>query len=447
MANIHFYIHTKGSVKQPQEGVKPKNYKKTPQPIYLTYRFGRNGRFLYPTGFKIEPEYWNEKEYRVRNITDILDKDKINNFLNELQTVTESFITDLKISKKEITKNELKNFLNNYIHPSPINEKTFIGHCQKFINDINSRVNSKTGQLISYKTKRDYCRTFEFIKEYQRVKGKDIDFQNIDLDFYQDFTEFLQNGASKNKKGEIIKLSTNTISHKIQSLKAMLNDATDKGLNKNMSFKSPKFKAVKEESESVYLNDKELSIIENHDFSDNDRLDKVRDLFLFGAWTGLRFSDFTRITNDSIDKNGRISIKQQKTGKPVIIPLHPTVKRIWNKYNGKLPRNISNQKFNDYIKEVCEICKINDTFHKGITKGGTHTSTRFEKYQLVSSHTARRSFATNMYNSGFPSISIMNITGHKTEQAFLKYIKVTPEDHAKLLEMHWNKTISILKIS
>ena len=439
MANIHFILHSK-------EKRTEDTYEKNPQPIYLCYRIGKNDKFIFPVGFKTIPKHWNPKAYRLRNVTDNTDKDKINNFLNELETVTESFLTDLVINKKEITKNELKKFLQNYLHPSPINEKTFIGHCQKFINEIDSRTNSKTGQLIGYKTKRDYKRTFEFIKEYQKVKGKDIDFQDIDLDFYQDFTEFLQNGASKNKKGEIVKLSTNTISHKIQSLKAMLNDATDKGLNKNMFYKSPKFKAVKEESESIYLTVKELETLEKHDFSKNERLDKVRDLFLFGAWTGLRFSDFTRITNDSIDKNGRISIKQQKTGKPVIIPLHPTVKKIWSKYNGILPQTISNQKFNDYIKEVCELCKIKDAFHKGITKGGTHTSTKFEKYQLVSSHTARRSFATNMYNSGFPSISIMNITGHKTEQAFLKYIKVTPEDHAKLLEMHWEKQNRILKV-
>ncbi len=74
-----------------------------------------------------------------------------------------------------------------------------------------------------------------------------------------------------------------------------------------------------------------------------------------------------------------------------------------------------------------------------MTRGGKRVVITVEKWKLVSSHTARRSFATNLYKSNFPAISIMKITGHKTEKAFLKYIKVTPEEHAKLLAEHWNK--------
>jgi len=76
---------------------------------------------------------------------------------------------------------------------------------------------------------------------------------------------------------------------------------------------------------------------------------------------------------------------------------------------------------------------------KSITKGGKRITEAHPKWELVTSHTARRSFATNLYKSGFPSISIMGITGHRTEKAFLKYIKVTPEEHAMLLQKHWSK--------
>ncbi len=438
MANIHFIIKCPGTVKE-----KLNNSKEFT--IFLAYRFGRNTSFQYKTGHKVPAKFWNFEKFRVRNVTEFLDKDKINNHLNELQTVTESFITDLKISNKEVTPAELKNFLNNHLHPRPTNENTFFGHCQKFVDNIDSRINEKTGQLISYKTKRDYIRTVQLLKEYQKAKRKQIDFKDIDLDFYQDFTEFLQNGA-KTKKDEVIKMSTNTISHKIQSLKAILNDATDKGINTNLFFKNPKFKTIKEESENIYLTEKELNILEKHDFSDNDRLDKVRDLFLFGAWTGLRFSDFTRVTPDNINSDGYITIRQQKTGNVVSIPLHPTVKKLWIKYSGKLPRTISNQKFNDYIKEVCEDCEINEPCHKGMTKGGQYISTKFEKWQLVSSHTARRSFATNLLKSGYSALGVMKITGHKTEQAFMKYIKLESEDYAKMLDMHWKQNTNVLKV-
>ena len=141
-----------------------------------------------------------------------------------------------------------------------------------------------------------------------------------------------------------------------------------------------------------------------------------------------------------------IHLEQSKTGSRVIIPLHPVVNNILEKYNNELPRVITNQKFNKYLKEVTKEAKLEDLVHKAITKGGVRKSTRHKKRELVTTHTARRSFATNLYKSGFPSRSIMQITGHKTEAAFLKYIKVTPEEHAKMLELHWKQQGSKLRV-
>lgn len=138
-----------------------------------------------------------------------------------------------------------------------------------------------------------------------------------------------------------------------------------------------------------------------------------------------------------------IEIKQYKTKDKVVIPLHPMVGTILNKYHGNLPNNISNQKFNDYIKEACKIAGINESVSKSITKGGINRSKNYKKWELVSSHTARRSFATNLYKSGFPTISIMAITGHKTEKAFLTYIRVTPEEHARKLKEHWQQNTKL----
>ena len=135
-----------------------------------------------------------------------------------------------------------------------------------------------------------------------------------------------------------------------------------------------------------------------------------------------------------------ITIRQQKTDNPVKIPIHPVFRRIWDSYGGQLPLVISNQKFNDHIKTVCQRAGITETVLKSITRGGKRQTTAYEKWQLVSSHTARRSFATNLYRQGFPSIGIMSITGHKTETAFLKYIKVGKEEHAEMLLRHWQKS-------
>lgn len=407
-----------------------------PQIIYIVFRFGRNEKLMFSTGLKIEPKYWNAKKMRVRDMLEALEKDTINNRLNELQTLTEAFITKETAQAREVTKDTLRMFLDNTINPPKNNTDTLHGFINDFIERANKRVWGRTGKIVGQKTQLGYKRTLKYLELYEQQTKQVFDFKDLGLDFYNKYTVFLQSFG----------LSVNTIGREIKTLKIILNEAKAKGKELNKEFVNGCFIVTKEESESIYLNEKELDLLYKYDFSNNTKLDKVRDLFLVGAWTGLRFSDFTRITNDNIS-NGFIHIEQQKTGKSVSIPLHPIVLEIWNKYNQSMPRTISNQKFNDYIKEVCQLAGIEDYEHKAITKGGVRQSQRFKKWELVSSHTARRSFATNLFLSGFPALSIMQITGHKTEAAFMKYIKVTPEQHAKLLQAHWANNGQYLKIA
>jgi integrase len=398
----------------------------TSQVIYLVYRFGRNDKLVYSTNLKINPQYWNSKKYRVRDITECTTKDIINNRLNELETVTEKYITTLKAKGEVITKEIIQAFLDNYLNPPKNDINTLKGFLKEFINNAPYRINKQTGAIISHKTQLGYKRTLKYLEDFEKQSKQAYDFKDLGLDFYNKYTAFLQNN----------KLSTNSIGREIKTLKIILNEAKAKGKELNREFLNGCFTVTTEESENIYLNESELEKLYKHDFSNNSRLDRVRDLFLVGAWTGLRFSDFTRIKKENI-KNESIEIEQQKTNKRVIIPLHPVVLEIWRKYGEMLPPVISNQKFNDYIKDICKLAEINTPEHKGITRGGLRISQKFDKWELVSSHTARRSFATNLYLSGFPTLSIMQITGHKTEKAFMKYIKVTPEQHANLLRLHW----------
>jgi integrase len=399
-----------------------------PQLIYLVYRFGRNEKLVYPTTLKVLPIHWNDEKMRVRNVLEALGKDNINNYLNELQAVTEAHIVELKTKGKQVTKSALKRFLDDYTNKRQENdENTLHGFIEAYLKRNLTRVNPVTGKIISYKVQREHERTYQLLKEFEDKyqKGIKLDFEDITLDFYADFTTYLQG----------LKLSVNTIGHKIQTLKAWLNEATERGINKSQQYKSHRFKAVTEETENIYLTTQELEQLYRNELP-LDSLVRVRDLFLIGAFTGLRFSDFTSIKAANI-KNDTLYIEQQKTGGRVEIPMHPIVLDIWHKYGQQLPPNISNQKFNEYIKEVCRLSGIDSMEQKNVTKGGMRVKQTLKKYDLVSSHTARRSFATNLYLSGFPALSIMQITGHKTERAFMKYIKVKPEQHAKLLRMHW----------
>lgn len=353
---------------------------KTPQIIYLVCRFGQNEKLAYSTGLKILPTYWNKEKMRVRNLVEALGKDLINNYLNELYTASDLHITELKTKGKAVTKDALYKFLQNYTNKTQDSEEnTLHGFIKAFLKRNKTRINPNTGKIISYKVQREHERTYELLQNFEKAKNKSIhfDFEDINLDFYTDFTAYLQS----------LKLSVNTIGHKIQTLKTWLNEASERGVNKSQQYKSHRFKAVIEETENIYLSSSELEKIYTHKFT-SEKLIRVRDLFLIGAFTGLRFSDFTNITADNI-KEGNLHIEQQKTGKTVSIPLHPIVLEIWTKYGGELPKVISNQKFNEYLKDVCKEAEINSIEQKGITKGGIRIKQNYEKWQLVSSHCRR----------------------------------------------------------
>ena len=115
------------------------------------------------------------------------------------------------------------------------------------------------------------------------------------------------------------------------------------------------------------------------------------------------------------------------------------VREILNKYQGSAPRLLSNQRFNEYIKEVARIAGIDQIEAKRETIGGKEIATKRPKYELITSHAGRRSFATNMYLAGLPSITIMAITGHKTEKSFMKYLKITQAQHAELVGRFFEK--------
>lgn len=404
------------------------------QTIYVSSRFGRNDKLMYATTLKVEPLFWDEKKQRVKNSKYCLNKDDINAALTNIESKINLFITDSASKGNPVTKSDLKNLLDIHFGKKIAAAHDFHSFFEEFIRLCDTRISPhRGGQTIDYKTKREYARTYYYIQEYEKKRKLRLDFRNINQSFFNDFVVFLQE----------LELSTNTIWHKTVSLKAVMKAANEQELTDNTKYKL--FKNVSEESQAIALSEKELDLLAHFDFSHSFRLERTRDLFLIGCWTGLRFSDFTRIREENI-KNGMLTIQQQKTNEFVTIPLHPVFLRIWEKYNGILPSNISNQKFNDNLKDVCREAGLNEHVLKSITKGGKKQTTIYEKWQLVSSHTARRSFATNLYKSGFPSISIMQITGHKTESSFLKYIKVTREEHARMLMMHWQKNGNLLKV-
>lgn len=443
-AKVKFFIFERKKKSISEDLPKRKLKKKEEVNILVRFSNGRQFDIISKSQKQINPKFWNNKAGMVRDVSEFKDKDELQAKLN----VTKGHIIkayDNLLDKSVVN----KDWLNITVDESFSSEKTdlkgntLFAYIQNFNNNSATRINPSSGNPVSYKMRREYEVTFEYLRKYAKEFGEP-DFSDIDLEFYQKFVDFLrrQKIVIKDKEGNIIKekyLSLNTIGKKIQTLKIFLNAATEEGINKHQKYKSRKFKSLSEEADNIYLTKEELIKFYNKDFSKNPHLERVRDFFIVGSWTGLRYSDLQQVTTDKI-KGNFIELRQKKTGQKVIIPVHQTVREILNKYNGKLPKPISNQKFNDYLKDAAKLAGLDEVFVKTVSYQGKRTEESFKKHEVITSHTARRSFCTNAYKDDIPTLAIMAISGHRTENAFLKYIKADGEEHAqKILEM-WQKT-------
>jgi integrase len=275
------------------------------------------------------------------------------------------------------------------------------------------------GTILAYK------RAKAHLENYCKEEKRKIDFTDIDLEFYNSFIGYLTK----------LDYSQNTIGKQIKVLKTFLNEATERGLNTTVEFKKRRFKRPTEDTDKIYLSLDELNRLYKLDLSKDEQLDEVRDLFIIGCFTGLRFSDFSQLKPENVLEGNKIRIRTSKTNEVVIIPLHKYVREILVKHHNRLPQALSNPKMNLNLKHLGSLAKINELTETSITKGGKLVKDTKEKYKLIGTHTARRSFATNLYLQGIPAITIMKITGHRTEKSFMRYIRISQEENAnKLLE-------------
>ncbi len=403
----------------------------TPLNIIIRYR---NNKIVYSSGLKVKPTYWNFVEQLAKQTSKFPEYPEFNTLIKNLvSTINQVFMNYLNEHNNEIpTIETFKHLLDVKLERVEIKKHTFLGYFQKYIANLKNKTNANTGRVISLKTASGYQNTLNILNEFRKETNHKVTFETIDIDFYYDFIEYL----SKERKH-----STNTIGKIIKNIKVVLNDATENGHNKNLAFKSKRFIPISEKSFSIYLNEAELTELYNLDLTTNKKLDVVRDLFLIGCYTGLRQSDWSKVIQENIDiSKNLLHVQTQKTDESVVIPLHPIVNNILKKYNYVLPKNMSNQKINEYLKELGKKSKLlNVIVTKKITKAGKIEEKQIYKHNILSSHCARRSFSSNLYLAGFPVLSIRKITGHKSEQSFLKYVKITPQENANLLQLHWNK--------
>lgn len=393
--------------------------------VYLFYNYS-NQRLKYSTGEKINPKFWNATKQKAKETSQFPEFPEFNQRLKNIEAAVNTCYRRLLNDSRQITPDLLKEELKKELSHDKLTTKRLdlIEWMQEEIEIL--KLDKKATSIQVYRTLRKHLNEFSKSRKYK------LTFENITLEFYEQFKDYILNEK---------KLLNNTFGKQIKTLKTFLNIAHEKGVNTNLAYKSRFFKVTQESIDHIYLTSDELDKIYNTDFLEKKYLDRVRDLFLIGCHTGLRFSDFTQLKKENLKLNRTgngyvFDVITNKTGEKVIIPVKPVVKLIWDKYQGQLPRAISNQKMNEYLKELGEIAGITDMVIIKKTSGLDVRETKCPKYQLISTHTARRSFATNAFLSGIPAISIMKFTGHRTESSFLKYIKVSQEINADLLSNH-----------
>jgi integrase len=384
--------------------------------VYLLYRFN-GAKLKYSTGQKINPKFWNPESQRAREVR-AFKYAEFNSLLNNLEAEVNdayrSLINDHKMPTPDLLGVPLNILLNKHTTSS---SKDLISFAEYIIESTDR----------SKGTKKQLGQALRNLREFKQATKRSMHFDSIDIEFYDEFVDFL----TKKNYGK------NTIGTLIKNLKVFMNEAVDRNLTTNLQFKNKRFRTVEEPSETIYLTEKEIKRIHDLDLSDNVRLEKVRDLFIIACYTGLRFSDLVELRNENIINKGTVvRITTVKTGEVVIIPLKGFVKEILKKYKGIPPQAISNQKMNEYLKELGEKAELSDDVIISCTRGGKRHRETFKKHELITTHTARRSFATNAYLQNVPTISIMKITGHRTEKSFLKYIKISQEDNANKLISH-----------
>ncbi len=272
--------------------------------------------------------------------------------------------------------------------------------------------------------KRAYLNICNRLEVFDEKLGKRLFTGDIDSRMMEEFVYHLR----CDKKN----LKINTVKTLIGKLAGMLGKAEKAGHQVNATYREVVLKD--EDTCTVYLTPGEIETIFSLKKISREQ-HAARERFIIACCTGLRYSDVSRLTADNLH-GGVLHIKTIKTGAMVDIPLHWMVEEILHRNGQTLPSLKSQQAFNKIIKRICRRAGIRDKILYEQTEGLKVVRKNVEKWTLVTSHTARRSLATNMYLAGILPARIMLITGHKTEQAFFAYIRINRAENARTLSGH-----------
>lgn len=391
--------------------------------ISAVFRYD-NQRLVYSTQHKIKPNQWNELKQRPK-----ANYNLYHDLKDDLDKIEKSIIKIYSDNKDKILSiDEFKKILNIVLGRVKIEDETktidFVDYLQSHIESLNSGNDNK------YRTSQKY-RTL--LLNLKRFRAGLIPFESVDMKFKNDFIKW--------RYAETKASSQNTINKDIECIKSILKQSYKDKLHTNDIFKDDDFSERRVKTSIFALNEGEVSRLSDYDFSDNQRLERVRDWFLISCWSALRWSDFSILRPEHIIEDGEdfyLNKFNEKTNKEVFVPIDKRLYQMLEKYNFK-SIDISNQKFNAYIKEVFEIVGITDFINLRESIKGILKDTPYPKCDIVSAHDGRRTWASINYLKGYPIGLLMQVTGHEKEETFLSYVGVSALAKARRLNAEMKK--------
>lgn len=392
----------------------------------LRYRikWGKN-IVAFGLGYRIDIDKWSLESQRCKNNTTHGKNKTPASVINRtIQKYEDAFLKIKNRSESEeidLAPEEFRNLFNIEIGKE-VSTKTksssFFEIYDIFIFDEaqNNQWNKRTIQKMQ--TQKKVLYEFDF----------EMRFEKFNEEYISSYQKFLEDKDHKNS----------TISKELAALKWFLKWAKRKGYNKFSEFElfKPKIKNI--QKKIIFLNQSELKKLREFEIpEENKNLEKIRDIFLFQCFTGLRYSDVFNLKKANIREN-YIEVTTLKTSENLIIELNKLSKNILERYKDiegeKALPVISNQKMNDYLKELAELAGINDLVTTTYYKGNVRFEEITPKYALLGTHAGRRTFVCNALSLGIPPNVVMKWTGHSDYKSMKPYIDIADEIKATAMD-------------
>lgn len=367
----------------------------------------------YALGESVKPSEWDFSISRLKEDAD--DADYINDIIDTYVKGVKTYIRKYKSdTQKSPSKEAVTNFLNTlYCDDTPIVTTTFLEYAENLIS-----AHSKDLENYTVGTIRIYNRAMRYLKEYiadEKNHYKKLTWSLFNADFCYNFQQYLLKR----------KFASNTVTSLWNKIKAILYQADLDGFIDAKFLKTKKLKRSFDDADTFALEEYEVQQIKKAKVN-KPNLIRHRDAYVLNCYLGFRFEDYTKADkNDIIMMRGKKFVKRKtgKSNKFVLLPLAAEAEEILMRYEGQFPKVGTNNEWNDDMKIIALAAGLTDDVNKVENVGGKDVEKVYQKWELVTIHTSRRTFATMLYDVGVDIYKISQFLAHRNIKTTKKYIK------------------------